>query len=510
MGRHSRLGLGRLAAFVAASILLGAPGCYRSHERLGAGEAEDAGLDASPLADARRPDDARAGDGGPPELTTCHVTRDEGRPALVWATTLVRSFEDMGSAELPEIQALPSGGVIVATAAQGRAVILRETNERLPGDAFCVVARFDASGELVWRRELERCDVIDLGVAPDESVCVLGRFADGAEFGSSRLSGEGLYVLSLDAAGEPRFVSSVRGSGGDALDVACDAGTVSMGAGRGAADLLIDDRRMLGPSSTGGGFVVTWERDGSLRWVRSVDGVAAAVALDDSGELWVAQHGLTAMDGALGRVEVRSRDLGDPRFAIDLRARQLGDMPALFFDEIELTPRGMWLTGRFRGELELPGGRTGSVVGAIDGGFVARLARDGTGLGLATITSASSPLYLNLSALGDDDAIVAGAFRGDGSFAGLPGRATVGTDVFALAVGADGTGSWVRTFADIPSPRAGDYVADDFRWRAPADVSARSADEIYVAGRFLSRIELGDCVLSGEEMNSFLARLAER
>jgi len=508
MGRLSRAALGRLAAPVVASILMGAPGCYRSHERATTDGSPDAGLDARRVPRDAQPDDARPGDAGPPELTTCNVTRDEGSPGLVWATTLVRSFEDMGSAELPEIQALPSGGVIVATAAQGRAVILRETNERLPGDAFCVVARFDASGELVWRRELERCDVIDLGVAPDESVCVLGRFADGAEFGASRLSGEGMYVLSLDADGEPRFVSSVRGSGGDALDVACDEGTVAMGAGR-EADLLIDDRVVLGPSTTGG-FVATWERDGSLRWVRSVEGVAAAVAIDESGDVWVAQHGLPGRDGAPGRVEARSRDLGDPLSSIDLRARQLDVMPALFFDEIEITPRGMWLTGRFRGELALPGGRTASVLGAIDGGFVARLARDGTGLGLATTRSASSPLYLNLSSLGDDAAIVAGAFRGDGDFAGLAGSATIGTDVFALAVRADGSAAWVRTFADLPSTRAADYVADDFRWRAPADVSARSPDEIYVAGRFLSRIELGDCVLTGEEMNSFLARLAER
>lgn len=478
-------------------------GCYRTHFR-----GDDAGArDASPRAvDAARAPDAR-GDAGPPEHAACSPSRDSSDPRVVWATTLVRSFDDLGTAELPEIQALPGGGVVVATAAHGRAVIVRETNERGPDDFFCVVARFDAEGGLVWRREFERCDVIDLGVSPDESVCVLGRFSDGASFGHERLAGEGLYVLSLDAGGEPRFASAIVNSGGDALDVACDGRTVAVGAGREAAELVIDGRTVLGPPSGSLGFVATWEPDGALRWARDVEGVAAAIAMDETGDVWSVQHGIAGEGGGVpGRIEVLAAASGEGSFATSVLVRG----GVLFFDEIEITPRGLWVTGRFLGELTLPGGVRTSVPGDVHAGFAARLARDGTGLGVATVQSRSSPLYVNLSAIGDEEAIVAGAFRGEGDFAGLSATATLGTDVFALAVRADGSAEWLRTFADEPSPRAAPYVASDERWRAPADVSARSEDEIYVAARFLSRMTLGDCVLTGEEMNSFLARLSRR
>ena len=186
-----------------------------------------------------------------------------------------------------------------------------------------------------------------------------------------------------------------------------------------------------------------------------------------------------------------------------------GETASLTIDELELTERGHWLTGRFRGELELGEGVRARSEGALENGFVIHAPDVGVPA-VATLRSSSSPLYLNLSALGDAQAIVAGAYRGEGSFAGLSSRASVGTDVFVLGVGADGAAMWLRTFADEPSARARPYVEDDERWRAPADVSARSDDEIYVAGRFLSRIVLGDCALTGEEMNSFLARLSAR
>ena len=497
-----------LALSLALTACIG--GCYRSHERAPDGSLVDASMSRDGGSDGGR--DAAPLDAGPPELTTCDVGRDTIEPRAVWATTLVRSFDDLGSAELPEVQALPSGGVIVATAALGRAVILRRINERDAGDLFCVIARYDAGGELLWRRELDGCTVIDLGVAADDSICVLGSFREGADLGGGPVAGNGLYALSMSGDGAMRGVHTVRGSGGNALDIACDAeGTVVVGAGRGDDALSIDERRVLPPSTDGGGWVARWDASGALVWAQAVDGVAAAVAIAADGSVRSAEHGAALEDGALA-ARVRSMRQGDGS-TFELRTSALrplrGETASLTIDELELTERGHWLTGRFRGELELGEGVRARSEGALENGFVIHAPDVGVPA-VATLRSSSSPLYLNLSALGDAQAIVAGAYRGEGSFAGLSSRASVGTDVFVLGVGADGAAMWLRTFADEPSARARPYVEDDERWRAPADVSARSDDEIYVAGRFLSRIVLGDCALTGEEMNSFLARLSAR
>lgn len=168
------------------------------------------------------------------------------------------------------------------------------------GAADVAVARLDAGGDILWARSFGGGlgeIVTSIGVDGTGGVYVAGAFSStsirldsmsvqNAAVAPQHLGSNDIFIAALNADGTGRYLRSAGDTYQDYLaDIAVDPDGNLYAAGQFATQTRFDDVSLEGTSS-GCGFISSYDRTGTLQWARSFCGdstvFATAVAIDFS------------------------------------------------------------------------------------------------------------------------------------------------------------------------------------------------------------------------------------
>lgn len=325
------------------------------------------------------------------------------------------------------------------------------------GDAF--IARYDASGELVWVRQFGTAREDGLTAAAADAAAFV--YVAGFIGGQTSILGTAALLAKYDAAGNQLWVRQFGPAGFStaAVDVDADAagnvyvvGTVANISGREA-------------------FLAKYSPSGDPLWSRPITTAAldpTGVATDHAGHVYVIGSG--ASDAVIVQYDelgnqVWLRQFGTPSNDLpqDVAANTLGDV---------------YIVG-LRDGIDL------------EASFIAQYDTAGNQNWVHEFTAENFPPWaITVAADAAGNAFVAGFIAGT-----FPGQTSAGTfDAFVLAYDRAGAQQWVRQFGTAQQDQATNVAVDD-------------AGNIYVAGTtlgaFSGEVQLG-------EVDAFLARFTIR
>ncbi|MBI1841954.1 MAG: chitobiase/beta-hexosaminidase C-terminal domain-containing protein [Verrucomicrobia bacterium] len=366
------------------------------------------------------------------------------------------------------------------------------------------VARYRRSGELIWAKSLGGPNQdVGLGVAGDAegNTLVAGYFQVGALLGGTKVTNAGSsdgIVMKLNPAGAVTWTRAIGGTGDDrAYGVATDAlGNVY------AAGHFQDGAKFGDQSLTNRGavdlFVVKYDPDGNLLWVRGAGGgnvdVAYAIAVDPQGNAYVAGYfGDQAVFQDTTLTATGNADLFVAKYSPLgelLWVRSGGGTDPDYANAVTATPDGgAVIAGTIRGQATF-GSKV--VTGAGLRTFVARY--DSAGELLWIQTSAGSDA--RGVAWADNGVFLIGHFIGTMSI-GADALVSRGNfDAFVVRYGANGAPEWSRSLGG-PSLDYGYAIASD------------GQQGCLLAGRFTDAVSLDRLNLSSAGSgDAFLAKLS--
>lgn len=377
-------------------------------------------------------------------------------------------------------------------------------NASLAGTLDMFVARYRASGELIWARSVGGPNrEIGTGVAADASgnTLVAGHFQVGALMGGIRLTNIGNsdgVLLKYSPAGTVLWSRVLGGPGDDnATGVATDAagnayvcgfaqGSASFGGvtltNRGGVDV----------------FLAKFDPAGTLLWVRSAGGsgvdVANGLALDGAGNVIVTGYfSETAQFGSSSVTAAGNVDLFLAKFDSDgnvLWVRSAGGLEQDYGFALAADADGsIAVAGTLRGAAQF--GST-SVTGTGLRSYVARYASSGT-LDWVKVFPANEARAVAWSSGG---VYVSGNFLGTLPI-GTNSVTSVGTlDVFLARLNGAGDSEWVRSFGGAGLDHSYAVVRD-------------SGPGCLVGGRFTDVVAFdGNSVTNGGVGDAYIARLS--
>ena len=304
-----------------------------------------------------------------------------------------------------------------------------------PSNADLYVAAFESDGGLAWMRRyggsgLEKPFAV--GRDASDNLFITGTYTGDTNFEGTNLTGEGMLVAKLDAAGNPQWAVGGGSSGFDAgADVAGaqDGGAFVCG----VAEL---------PFQLAGLTVGETDHDGFLVRLSSL-----------GGGVWTETAGGSSDAGC--RALVRASD------------------------------GSVYVTGEYLGGDLTIAGTTFSSAGDFDG-FIAHFNDAGGDLSAIRIGGDGAALPRGIALL-DGETVVAGYMSGTVDFDMLTAAGSEtsagASDVFVARYRANGTLAWVRRFGGVDV---------EFLW----DVCRIGANDILVAGQFDSSITFGSTTLT--------------
>ncbi|MEZ4438934.1 MAG: hypothetical protein R3B72_07585 [Polyangiaceae bacterium] len=420
--------------------------------------------------------------------------------ALSWGAALAGDYD--GTVE--DLAVAPDGDMILVGAFFGSVETKEGMVESVDGpDGY--VAKVGPAGELRWFRPLGgegSSRVRSVAVDADGTIAVGGELAGEIALGDVTLvtSGrEDAFVALLASEGSPRWARVF----GEPLDAAGNPGPpehqhvaavafrpdgeglVAAGGFHAAIDISGDVYTASGDED---GFLVSLDMSGDLLWSQAFGGPGqdhvAALAVDGSGELWLAGHFSQDLQlGDLSAGAAGGRDVFVARVASDGEPRYL----AAFGDEADEAATGLALdgeavvvTGWFEQTLPLAGEQTLASASGADV-FVARLLHEEVVQARAMGGELDQrPHDVAIDAAGRTT--VVGSFAG-GLDVGLGEMQAVDEDAFVAALDADLAGRWSHRYGGPGRQRA--------------TAVAASGGTFFLAGTFLGGLDLGNHQLEG-------------
>jgi hypothetical protein len=301
---------------------------------------------------------------------------------------------------------------------------------------------------------------VDVAVGPDGDLYVLGHFTDTVDFGTGEaLVSAGLedvFLLKLDAAGNPLWARAFGGTGHDyADDAAVDAdgnvfiaGSFSERIEFGGAPL-----RCKGVHDV---FLAKLDPDGEHLWSRSYgdaqDQICLKVEPDGKGGAFLAGYFRGAFDlggrpmrsypdkaAFVGRVDERGRRIWNEQFGHIYDFVQPG---------LALEPGGgIALTSGSDPTRELTGRTTPHAKREMDlGAIVARYDAGGKRLWRRRFGGGSDWLITRVGLFPNGDLAIGGSYSGELDFGGATYRATSLSELFLARLAADGGHVWSQRF----------------------------------------------------------------
>jgi uncharacterized protein (UPF0548 family) len=360
------------------------------------------------------------------------------------------------------------------------------TSGALPGqsnaggiDAF--VAKFDASGTLLWSRQFGSADSDHaLAVSSDATGVYVAGFTDGALPGQTSAGGIDAFLVKYDADGNLLWTRQFGTS-------ATDHGYGVSADGSGVYVTGSTDDTLPGQSSVGGtdAFVARYDAAGNLVWARQFGSTSAEVGWGASAD----GSGVYISGGTAGALPGQSPGAGDQDAFVArydaagnlLWARQFGSLGFAQSFGVSGDGSGVYVSGY----------TIGSLPGQTDAGgsdaFVVKYDADGNLLWIRQFGTPVRDYATGVSANGSG-AYVAGYTEGT-----LPGQTNAGLfDAFVVSYDADGNPLWIHQFGStnedpgrgVSADRSGVYVAGGTNGNLPGQGS-NGGNDAFVA-KFLT------------------------
>ncbi|KAA9325025.1 SBBP repeat-containing protein [Adhaeribacter soli] len=375
------------------------------------------------------------------------------------------------------------------------------------GNNDVFVAKYDASGNLVWAKKAGGTSTDEgYGIAVDTNgnSYITGYFYSSATFGSTTLTSSGIsdmFIAKCDASGN--FLWARKG-GGNSFDygyaIAADAAgnTCVTGYFNATATFGTTSITSAGTSDV---YIARYDASGNLAWVRRAGGAnsdqAYGVAMDGSGNSYVT--GFFWDTATFGSINLTSGGAGDV-FVVKYNAagtfqwvqRSAGtgnDRPTA----IAVDGSGnSYATGYFTGTSTF--GSTTLTANGNDS-YIIKLNTSGAFQWVQKAGGAGDDIGRGIAVDGSGNAFVTGNFQNDLAFGNITVNSNGGTDMFLAKYNTSGTALWAKSQYG--------YSVNDIGHAIARDASGNS----YVTGFFSGNAVFGTTNLTGSGgSNVFVAK----
>jgi hypothetical protein len=434
-----------------------------------------------------------------------HVESHAQAPEFEWAKRAGGTEGDAASRVAVDV----SGNSYVTGIFRGTASF-GTTNLTSSGSTDIFIAKYDASGNVLWAKQAGGTD-IDAGknIAVDSSgnSYITGEFLGSATFHNTTLTSNGNYdvlIAKYDPSGNLLWVKQSGGTGlevGRGIAVDGSGNCFVTGYFNGSA---IFDSTTFTSSGAYDVFIAKYDAAGNFQWANqagsSGEDFARNVAIDGSGNSYIT--GTFKGIASFGSTTLTSSGLEDMFVAkYDaagnvLWAKSAGGTNKDAANGIDVDASGNCaITGEFQGSAAF-GSTTLTSINSLPDIFIARFDASGNVLWAKSAGGSANDFGRNIAVDGSGNSYFAGEFEGSASFGSTTLTTSGGVDIFMAKYDAAGNAIWAQ--------RAGGSLED----RA-AGIALDGNRNPYISGYFVGEASFGSTTITSTGVSDiYVAKLS--
>ncbi len=365
------------------------------------------------------------------------------------------------------------------------------------GNADIFIAKYDASGNVLWAKQAGGPDIDaskNIEVDSSGNSYITGEFLGSATFGSTTLNSNGGYdafIAKYDASGNMLWAKQ---SGGTSLEVG--RGIAVDGSGNPYITGYFEGSAIFGSTTlTSSGsydvFIAKYDANGNFQWANragsSGDDFGRNVSVDDNGNSYIT--GTFRGLASFGSTTLTSSGLEDIFIArYDaagnvLWAKKAGGTSKDAGNGIGVDGSGNpYITGEFQGNATF-----GSILltstGSLPDIFIARYDASGNVLWAKSAGGSTNDFGRNIAVDDSGNSYITGEFEGSAGFGSTTLTSSGGVDIFVAKYDASGNALWAK--------RAGGNLEE----RA-AGIALDGSGSSYISGYFLGEAGFGSTTIT--------------